>query len=143
MNATCPKSQTKRQRDAFTLTELVVVLAIIALLVCSRLPAFAKATGQTKRAQCASNLRQFTQAMLILAQENDDRFPSTTVGYWAWDVPTALGSFVESTGSKWTIMYCPGTAPRFTDAQNWNFYNFGSSYRVTGYANTFTTSGVA
>jgi hypothetical protein len=54
-----------------------------------------------------------------------------------------LGSFVEGTGSKWTVMYCPGTAPRFSDAQNWNLYNYGS-YSVIGYASTFpATASVA
>lgn len=35
-------------------------------------------------------------------------------------------------------MYCPGTAPRFLDTDNWNLYNYAPpSYRVLGYANTF------
>src|SRR5690349_19124113 len=95
-----PIAITERSQRAFTVTELVVVLALIALVACLHLPAFAKATSQTKRAQCASNLRQFTSAMIILATENNDQFPAYGSGYWAWDIPAAVGTFVESTGSK-------------------------------------------
>src|SRR5215831_8304241 len=95
---------------AFTIIELLVIAAVIALLIVIRIPAMARATNQNKRAQCSSNLRQFTLAMHIYANENEDRLPAY-IGYWAWDVSLETGTFVESTGSKWTVMYCPGTAP--------------------------------
>jgi len=133
-------SRHDRQRG-FTLVELLAVLAVVALLISVRLPALARATDQTKRAQCAANLGQFTLAMHIFANENDDRLPNSSAGYWAWDVPFAVGTFVESTGSKWTVMYCPGTAPRFSETDNFNFYNYAPpSYRVLGYADTFPGS---
>ena len=101
--------------------------------------AFAGVRSKTKVAQCASNLRQFTLAMHLYGNENDGSLPSI-VGFWAWDIPRATGTFVESTGSKWTVMFCPGTSPPFTDADNWELYAFSSSYRVIGYATTFSTS---
>jgi prepilin-type processing-associated H-X9-DG protein len=125
-----------RPQEAFTILELVVILAVIALLILIRVPAMAGAANHTKRAQCASNLRQFTLAMHIYAGENEDRLPNGFVGYWPWDVSADTGTFVESTGSKWTVMYCPGTSPRFSEADNWNLYNLGG-YRPLGYANTF------
>jgi prepilin-type N-terminal cleavage/methylation domain-containing protein/prepilin-type processing-associated H-X9-DG protein len=129
-----------RQRG-FTLVELLVVLAVIALLISVRLPALARATDQTKRSQCASNLKQFALAMHIFANDNNDGLPTSSSAYWAWDVPGDVGTFVESTGSPWTVMYCPGTSPRFSDADNWNLYNYAvPGYRVLGYANTFSGS---
>jgi prepilin-type processing-associated H-X9-DG protein len=122
---------------AFTLLELLVIVAVLALLISLRLPALARATDQTKRAQCASNLRQFTLAMHIFANDNNDRLPTSNAGYWAFDIAFDVGTFVESTGSKWTVMYCPGTAPRFDESDNWSFYNYSvPNYRVLGYANT-------
>ena len=120
---------------AFTIIELLVIAAVIALLIVIRIPAMARATNQNKRAQCSSNLRQFTLAMHIYANENEDRLPAY-IGYWAWDVSLETGTFVESTGSKWTVMYCPGTAPGFSEQDNSYLYNYGG-YRVLGYANTF------
>src|SRR5215470_13284689 len=92
-----------RRQQAFTLVELLVVVAVIALLISVRLPALARATDQTKRAQCASNLRQFALAMHIFANDNNDRLPTTSAGFWAWDVSSDVGTFVESTGSPWTV----------------------------------------
>jgi prepilin-type processing-associated H-X9-DG protein len=129
--------QSPARQRAFTLLELLAIIAVLALLISLRLPALARATDQTKRAQCASNLRQFTLAMHVFANENEDRLPANTAANWAWDVSSYIGTFVESTGSKWTVMYCPGTEPRFTDVENWERYNYSPGYRVLGYANTF------
>jgi prepilin-type processing-associated H-X9-DG protein len=131
-------------QSAFTLLELLVIIAVLVLLISLRLPALARATDQTKRAQCASNLRQFTFAMHIFANENEDRLPANSAANWAWDVSSYIGTFVESTGSKWTVMYCPGTEPRFTDVEHWERYNYAPGFRVLGYANTFPANpGVA
>jgi len=131
------KLQSPARQHAFTLLELLVIVAVLALLIGLRLPVLARATDQTKRAQCASNLRQFTLAMHIFANENEDRLPANSAGFWAWDTSPEIGTFVESTGSKWSVMYCPGTAPRFNDADNWNSYNYAlPNYRILGYANT-------
>jgi len=55
-----------------------------------------------------------------------------------------LGDFVESTGSKWTVMYYPKTAPFFTEDNNRQLYNFApGSFRVTGYANTFSGASIS
>jgi prepilin-type processing-associated H-X9-DG protein len=128
----------RERDDAFTMIELLVIVAVVVLVAVIRLPALARATSQTKRAQCASNLRQFALAMHIYAGESQDRLPANTNGYWAWDVSGYIGTFVEGTGSKWTVMYCPATAPEWTEADNWNLYNYSPpDYRVLGYANTF------
>ena len=144
MKTGCLKDSVKEhlsRHAGFTLTELLVILAVIAVLVSLRLPALARASNQTKRAQCAANLRQFTLAMLIYGNEYGDKLPNNSAGNWATDVTWAIGSFVESTGCKWTVMYCPGTEPRFTQALNYQYYNYvPNNFRVLGYANTFPGS---
>jgi prepilin-type N-terminal cleavage/methylation domain-containing protein/prepilin-type processing-associated H-X9-DG protein len=127
-----------KSQHAFTIIELIVVVAVIALLVFIRVPAMARAANQSKRAQCAANLRQYTLAEQIFANENANRLPTNTAGYWAFDTSWDIGTFVEGTGSKWTVMYCPGTTPRWSEDQNWDLYNYAApSYRVLGYVNTF------
>ena len=56
---------------AFTLVELLVVVAIIALLVSILLPALSKATEQARSAVCKSDLTQWGLAAVIYTQNYD------------------------------------------------------------------------
>lgn len=61
-------------RRAFTLVELLVVVAIVAILIAILLPAMAAARESARRAHCASNLRQVAAGTMILANNNRGRF---------------------------------------------------------------------
>lgn len=65
-----------RKRCAFTLTELLVVIGIVALLIGILLPSLAKAREASRKAACLSNLRSLTQALHMYAQVWHDRLPS-------------------------------------------------------------------
>jgi prepilin-type N-terminal cleavage/methylation domain-containing protein len=57
-------------RKAFTLVELMVVVAIIALLIALLLPAMRRAREQASRVNCMSNLRQRGVAIFMYMAEN-------------------------------------------------------------------------
>ncbi|HSH94780.1 MAG TPA: DUF1559 domain-containing protein [Roseimicrobium sp.] len=66
----------QRARDrAFTIVELLVVVAIIAALVAMLLPALTRARQAAVRVQCASNLRQIGISAHSYAAENRGWFP--------------------------------------------------------------------
>ncbi len=59
--------------DAFTLTELLAVIAILALLAALLLPALSAAKGKGRQAFCLSNHRQLALTWLIYAGDNGER----------------------------------------------------------------------
>ena len=69
-----------RQKKAFTLVELLVVIGIIALLIAILLPALSKAKKQAMRVVCMSNLRQLATAVAMYETENRGQIPYCSVG---------------------------------------------------------------
>ena len=59
-------------RRAFTLVELLVVIAVIGILAGLMLPGLAKARMVAQRAKCSSNLRQLGVTWTLYAEDNDD-----------------------------------------------------------------------
>jgi len=64
----------------FTLIEMLVVIAIIALLMAIISPAVNRALANSHRVACVSNLRSLGQATMIYAAENNQRLPFHSAG---------------------------------------------------------------
>ena len=62
-------------KSAFTLVELLVVVAIIALLTAILLPVFFSVRGKARQTVCVSNLRQIGLAISLYSQDYDDYYP--------------------------------------------------------------------
>jgi prepilin-type N-terminal cleavage/methylation domain-containing protein/prepilin-type processing-associated H-X9-DG protein len=67
----------KRDRvpGAFTLVELMVVLAIIVVLAALLLPVFSRTRDKARAIQCLGNLRQWGIALHLFTVSNDDFLP--------------------------------------------------------------------
>jgi prepilin-type N-terminal cleavage/methylation domain-containing protein len=63
-----------KKQYAFTLVELLVVLAIIALLLAILIPSLQKAREQGREVICRSNLKQWATMFMMYANANDGRF---------------------------------------------------------------------
>lgn len=73
------KRSSSRDR-AFTLLELLVVIAIIAILAALLLPALAAAKVKARQIGCASNLHQIGLALTMYADDHQGWMPETTHG---------------------------------------------------------------
>ncbi len=129
-------------RAAFTLMELVVVLAMITLLVIISVPALAGTKGQTRVVQCAGNVRQFAMGLQMFGSENNDKLPVNTAGFWAWDMAWATGNSITQYVS-FKKLYCPGTSVRFSEQDNANLWNWApGAGRVLGYVPAIAGQGI-
>lgn len=63
------------RRDAFTLIELLTVIAVIGILAAILIPVVGSVRESARSAQCVSNLRQIASATLLLTYEDKGRFP--------------------------------------------------------------------
>lgn len=88
-----------RPRAGFTLLELLIVIAVIAILAALLLPALAQATAKAKRVYCAGNLRQLGLALSMYADQAE-RYPR------CFDVLTG-GAYTWSTVSLWQAALLP------------------------------------
>lgn len=68
-------SAERRPRRGFTLVELLVVVAIIAVLISILLPATRRAREAANRTVCLSNLRQFGLAFQLYANDHRNQIP--------------------------------------------------------------------
>jgi prepilin-type processing-associated H-X9-DG protein len=125
-------------REGFTLTELLVIVAVLAILITLRASAIASAKDQSRVAQCADNLKQFAMALQMFGAENNDKQPVSTGGNWAWDLSWSAGNSITPY-IPFQKLYCPGTAVRFTAQDNSNLWNtFAANlFHIPGYLTTF------
>lgn len=92
-----PIAWARSSRAAFTLIELLIVIAIIGMLIAMLLPAVQAAREAARRTQCSSNLRQLALG-LHLCHDNKGQFPK----------PTYVGtSSTQWPGISWHALILP------------------------------------
>ena len=69
-------------KNGFTLMELIVVVAIIALLTAMLLPAVQKAKARAQSAACLGNLNQLGKALWLYSNDYDGRVVTNSVLEW-------------------------------------------------------------
>jgi prepilin-type processing-associated H-X9-DG protein/prepilin-type N-terminal cleavage/methylation domain-containing protein len=102
---------------AFTLVELLVTVAVIAILAALLVPALRSARVFAKRSSCLSNLRQISAAFHIYANENGGLLPPY---YGVGSSPEQLWMLrVQPYGIDGKVIFCPsdpnfgpGSTPR-------------------------------
>lgn len=87
---------------AFTLIEILVVVAIIALLLAILLPSMAKAREQSRRTVCAAQQREFAKGTLMYQVDSRDSLPGPVHG--AMELETA-GKVASNDYEEWHLPF--------------------------------------
>ncbi len=121
------KAQCTSETSAFSLVELLVVIAIIVLIVSLVIPALGRARDQANVVACRANLRSLALGCLAYASENDSVLPTgATVNNPHADLIDMLGArgYVDTRETY----YCPSeTRPELRCSQQ-NFEAGNISY---------------
>lgn len=100
------------RRRAFTLVEVLVVAAILALLLAIMLPSLGRARAQARRTLCMANLRSLALAQATYAAGHQDRL--VFAGEGSHDVQGSWIGLLEREAAHALVRRCPADAsPHF------------------------------
>ncbi len=80
-----------RSVTAFTFTELLVVIGLLALLVATQVPVLCRTKTPVQLTQCLSNCRQIGVATLAYREDNNDAYPYGNRVSSGWQVADPTG----------------------------------------------------
>lgn len=115
---------------AFTLVEILIVLAIIAILAAILFPVFSQVRERARQSTCASNLKQIGVAVLMYTQDHDETLPrwgSFNKGDYITDL---LNPYLGRGGAQSTLSAVWTCPSRGASADDFNSY--GYNYLVLG-----------
>mgnify|MGYP000660351021 CR=1 FL=1 len=110
------------KEKGFTLIELLVVIAIIVMLAGLLLPALSAARERARRTTCMSNLRQFSIAYEMYAEDYFERFPDKPEALYGNTDKCIYQKYIKTAKTFW----CPSSinrenfAPKTIDEDHWN-----------------------
>lgn len=135
-------------RRAFTLVELLVVVAIIGILAAIAVPNYLRAKMRAEKSQCAGNLHTLGQALALYridynayppadGMAGPDASPGKTVvgegpaANGSWDGISRLLLDLQYVTEE-TALYCPTLRKRYPKRQEYYRYAYNSSAIDTG-----------
>ena len=126
----------------FSLIELLVVMAIVAVLSALLLPALTKGKSSAQAIACVGNLHQIGLALNLYLPDNHDRLP-VCAGYLPSQMPRLPPVTTTLFNGQKTnrLFLCPSDQqiyPAELTSYEWNFWLNGAPYSAPEWATTFT-----
>ncbi len=113
MNPQISPADIQKSKGAFTLIELLTVIAIIGILAAIMMPVVSRVRASARNANCVSNLRQVHIGIMGYAADNKDYFPSVNMRQggkyvqWWRIVQPYMGASSEDNFQAYKVQQCP------------------------------------
>ena len=102
----------RRQWRAFTLIELLTVVAILGILIAIAVPVLGGARARARALTCLANLRTLGQGVALFSQDNKGRYPRSlhSAGAhgepgWAVSIAPYIGAASSTNTADWTTVF--------------------------------------
>jgi prepilin-type processing-associated H-X9-DG protein len=112
----------RRHATAFTLVELLLVLATVAALTVLLLPALAGTRIESKTTLCAARFKLWAASAILYANDHQDQLPSSSPyagGAYAWDAGTNIFDALCPYGMDVAVWFCPLRPNEWERANQW------------------------
>ncbi len=132
---------------AFTLIELLTVIAIVGVLAAILIPVVSKVRQTAKNVKCINNLRQVGTAMHLFAHDNKGRLPAVTTSSTNWvrlltgnssegtDYVSASGRITTVASGRASVFICEQNVGAATGTPGTSIgQTYGMNYRLGGIA---------
>jgi prepilin-type processing-associated H-X9-DG protein len=112
--------------------ELLVALAVLALLAALLFPVFAQAREKARQTTCAAHLKNLGTAVLIYMQDYDERFPLAAYAVSSFDFVT-WHDLIDPYLRNKAVWRCPSSSVGLTDAggKATTHYGYNARYLTT------------
>lgn len=139
----------KKKKAGFTLIELMIVIAIIAILAAILVPNFLKARAQGQLTACKSNCKNIATALEMYSSDNGGRYPSSgsfeaklTSGNYLKLIPTCPAAGTNTYSAAFSSVQTPDSFSFYCSGNNHSKAYTGFSTTSSGFPQYSAESGL-